>query len=94
MTGWDINTIDMSHVSNGGVDPGRYFPDGLDETAIDQLIARVAAEVTAVPESTSALVDGSAAERRRRRIERRVLAAVVRSLPARRGVSPQVGEAA
>jgi hypothetical protein len=71
-----------------------YYSDGLDETAIDRLIAQVAADVTVAPEPTSALVDGSAAERRRRRMERRALAAVVRSLPARQGVSPQVGEAA
>jgi hypothetical protein len=93
MTGWDISTIDMSHVSNSGVESDGYFPDGLDEISIDQLIAQVAAEVTVVPRSTSALVDGSAVERRRRRMERRVLAAVVRSLPSRQ-VSPQVGEAA
>jgi hypothetical protein len=93
MTGWDMNTIDVTHVSNGGVNPGGCFADGLDETAIDRLIAQVAAEVEVAPETTSALVDGSAAERRRRRMERRVLAAVVRSLPVRQ-VSPQVGEAA
>ncbi|WP_445184431.1 hypothetical protein ACTXG6_39585 [Pseudonocardia sp. Cha107L01] len=94
MTGWDINAFDMSDVSYSGVAPDGYFPDGLDETAIDQLIGQVATQVTAVAGSTSALVDGSAAERRRRRMERRVLAAVVRSLPARQGVSPRVGEAA
>jgi hypothetical protein len=94
MTGWTINTIDIGRVSNNGVDPGGHFPDGLDETAIDQLIAQVAREMATGLEPTSALVDGSAAERRRRRMERRALAAVVRSLPARQGVSPQVGEAA
>jgi hypothetical protein len=73
---------------------GSHFPDGLDETAIDRLIAQVVAgEVEVAPEPTSALVDGSAAERRRRRMERRALAAVVRSLPTRQ-VSPQVGDAA
>jgi hypothetical protein len=80
--------------SNSRIAGPSYYSDGLDETVIDQLIAQVAAEVTVSPEPTSALVDGSAAERRRRRMERRVLAAVVRSLPARQGVSPQVGEAA
>jgi hypothetical protein len=80
-----------SYSSN--VRAGSHFPDGLDETAIDRLIAQVAGEVEVAPEPTSALVDGSAAERRRRRMERRVLAAVVRSLPTRQ-VSPQVGEAA
>jgi hypothetical protein len=71
-----------------------YFPDGLDETAIASLIADVARTVTESPEPTSALMDGSAAERRRRRMERRALAAVVRSLPVRDVASQPVGEVA
>lgn len=59
------------------------FPDGLDENAIDRLIAEVSRDVSGAVEPTSALLDGSAAERRRRRIERRALTGVVRSLPAR-----------
>jgi hypothetical protein len=81
-----------SNSRNAGL--GSYAPDGLDEHAIDRLIAQVAVEVSDVSAPTSALVDGSAAERRRRRMERRILAAVVRSLPARSAVSRQVGEAA
>lgn len=71
-----------------------YFPDGLDETAIASLIADVARTVTESPGPTSALMDGSAAERRRRRMERRALATVVRSLPARDVASQPVGEVA
>ena len=80
--------------SNSRNAPGIVYSDGLDETAIDQLIAQVAGESTVAPAPTSSLVDGSAAERRRRRIERRMLAAVVRSLPSRPVVSRPVGEAA
>jgi hypothetical protein len=60
-----------------------YFPDGLDSLAIEALIAEAAAEAEPAPEPTSALLDGSAAERRHRRIERRALTAAVRSLPVR-----------
>lgn len=59
-----------------------HFPDGLDVAAIDALIAE-ADQGAPAERPTSALLDGSAAERRRRRIERRALAAVVRSLPVR-----------
>lgn len=71
-----------------------YFPDGLDETAIGSLIADVAREVSDAPAQTSALVDGSAAERRRRRMERRALAAVVRTLPVREANSQTMDEVA
>lgn len=71
----------------------RFVPDGLDERAVSELIADVDQSLAEAPVPTSALVDGSAAERRRRRIERRMLAAVVRSLPSRRSV-PARGEAA
>lgn len=70
-----------------------FFPDGLDEPTIDRLIAEAELDVVHIPAPTSALVDGSAAERRRRRIERRMLAAVVRSLPSRRRSRP-AGEVA
>lgn len=59
-----------------------YLPDGLDEVAVDVLIAEVAVQVAGMAEPTSALLDGSAIERRRRRMERRALAEVVRCLPA------------
>jgi hypothetical protein len=52
----------------------RYAPDGLVGTALDDLIARAYAEVANAPVPTSALLDGSAAEQRRRRVERRPVA--------------------
>lgn len=51
----------------------------------ERVIEECDAEVVAAPRPTSALLDGSAAERRRRRVERRQVAAVVRELPLRRG---------
>jgi hypothetical protein len=74
--------------------PVNHFPDGLDEMAIDALIAQVAHEVAVAPVATSALMDGSAAERRRRRMERRAISAVVRSLPVRPVMAEPHGEVA
>lgn len=71
-----------------------YFPDGLDENAIEHLIAEMATEVAGATEPTSALLDGSAAERRRRRIERRALTCVVRSLPACPEISKRIEDIA
>lgn len=71
-----------------------YSPDGLDATAIDGLIAELYEEIADSPAPTSALVDGSAAERRRRRIARRAIAGVLRSLPARSVPVGSDGEAA
>ncbi|GAB3914399.1 hypothetical protein GCM10029964_125750 [Kibdelosporangium lantanae] len=70
-----------------------HSPDGLTVSAINALIADVDAELERAALPTSALVDGSAAERRRRRIERRTVGAVVRILPVRRSV-PDGQEAA
>lgn len=70
------------------------FPDGLDEDAIDRLIGEVAIGIAAIAEPTSALLDGSAAERRRRRIERRALTGVVRSLPAHAPVTTRIEDIA
>jgi hypothetical protein len=60
-----------------------YFPDGIDDTAFDALLAEAARERANAPAPTWALLDGSAAENRRRRAQRRAIAAVVRSLPVR-----------
>ncbi|MBV8540294.1 MAG: hypothetical protein JO364_19600 [Pseudonocardiales bacterium] len=71
-------------------DPGsahRYAPDGLTGEALDELIDRAYAEVAQAPRPTSALLDGSAAEHRRRRTEHRALAAVIHALPVCHGVS-------
>ncbi|WP_028926306.1 hypothetical protein [Pseudonocardia acaciae] len=75
-------------------EPGGHVPDGLDRVAIDALIAEVFDGLGDCPGPTSALLDGSAAERRRRRMTRRALAVVARSLPAgRRVVSVEAGVA-
>ncbi len=47
------------------------------------VLASCRVEAARAPRPTSALLDGSAAERRRRRVERRAMAAVVRVLPVR-----------
>lgn len=76
---------------------GDHFPDGLDEAAVNALIAEMEGNTAEAPEATSALLDGSAAERRRRRIERRAIAAVVRRLPVRPAMTStafEVGEVA
>jgi hypothetical protein len=65
----------------------RYASDGLAGAALDELINRTYAEVAKASRPTSALLDGSAAEQRRRRMERRALAAVIPALPVRRGTS-------
>jgi hypothetical protein len=58
-----------------------YASDGLTGEALDDLIERAYAEVVDAPRPTSALLNGSAAAQRRRRMERRALAAVTRGLP-------------
>lgn len=68
---------------SGGLERGPgYSPDGLAGEALDELIDRAYAELARAPRATSALVDGSAAERRCRRMERRAVAAL-RALPVR-----------
>lgn len=72
----------------------RSCPDGLTERSINALIQDVYREIADAPRPTSALLDGTAAERRRRRIERRAIASVVRALPAKPTVEIPDGEAA
>jgi hypothetical protein len=62
-----------------------YAPDGLTGEALDELIERAYAEVADAPRPTSALLSGSAAEQRRRRMERRAWTAVTRALPTSGG---------
>jgi hypothetical protein len=73
-----------------------HYPDGLDLDTIDALIAEVAVELAAGSPAapTSALLDGSAWQRRDRREIRRSMAAVVRSLPTRPAPVAPGGEAA
>lgn len=70
-------------VSRTPCDPYRYAPDGLVGEELDELIDRAYAEVANAPRPTSALLDGSAAEQRRRRTEHRALAALTRALTVR-----------
>lgn len=58
-------------------------PDGLTCEDIDRLLSEVAVFWSLPSRATSGLVDGSAAERRDRRMARRRLGAVVRALPVR-----------
>jgi hypothetical protein len=58
-----------------------FYPDGLTEEHIEALLREARAVWATSARSTSALLDGSAAERRRRRMSRRAIGAVVRALP-------------
>ena len=71
-----------------------YYSDGLTPHVLDALLAGIDKEIVDAPRPTSSVLDGSAAERRRRRIERRAISAVVRSLPARPSVAYPEGEVA
>jgi hypothetical protein len=61
--------------------PLTYFPDGLDESAIDALI-EAADTLADQPEPTSAFLDGTTARRRERRVTRRKIRSV-QPLPIR-----------
>jgi hypothetical protein len=62
----------------------RFAPDGLEGETLDEVITRAYAEAAKAPGPTSALLDGSAAEQRRHRMERRAVA-TGRVLPVSRG---------
>lgn len=64
--------------------PYRFAPDGLAGDMLNDLVDRAYAEVADAAGPTSALVDGTAAEQRTRRMERRASAAVTSALPVRR----------
>ena len=68
---------------NGNEYPVRFSPDGLTEQIIDVLLREVDVAAVAWPRPTSALMDGTAAQRRYRRQARRSVSAVVRALPLR-----------
>lgn len=63
-----------------GEDQGDYSPDGLDEASINALISEVADELAELPPATSALLDGTAWNRRTRREIERTLGSTVRVL--------------
>ena len=71
---------------NSEASPG-YYPDGLTEEVIDALLGEVDAAVAVSAGPSGALLDGSAAVRRDRRVARRAAGAVVRVLPVVRVVS-------
>lgn len=75
--------------------PGHY-PDSLSLDAIDVMLREVIADLRSpsVPEPTTALLDGSALQRRHRREARRAIGAVVRALPSARSMVVDVEEAA
>jgi type VI protein secretion system component VasF len=79
---------------NGYTGSVSFSPDGLTEQVIDALLKEVDAVLADAPRPTSALLNGSAAERRRRRMAHRAMAAVVRALPACRGGSGPDGQEA
>lgn len=60
-----------------------FSPDGLTEQAIDALLTELDAAAMAKPRPTSALMDGTGAQRQYRRRARRCAAAVVCALPVR-----------
>lgn len=74
---------------NGNEYPVRFSPDGLTEQIIDALLREVDSAEAPKPRPTSALMDGTAAQRRYRREARRC-AAAVRALPVR-GVAGDPG---
>ncbi|MGH3869453.1 MAG: hypothetical protein ACRDQ4_25775 [Pseudonocardiaceae bacterium] len=63
-----------------------YAPDGLAGKALEELIEGAYAEVAGGLRLTSGLLDGSAAEQRRRRVARRGLGVMVHVLPVGRVV--------
>jgi hypothetical protein len=58
-----------------------HYPDGLNEPAIDRLMAEVDGLLARGPRPSLALVNGTAAERARRRRDRHTVRFVVRRLP-------------
>jgi hypothetical protein len=68
---------------NGNEYSVRFSPDGLTEQLIDVLLRELDRAAVPAPRPTSALMDGTAAQRRYRREARRYASAVVRALPLR-----------
>jgi hypothetical protein len=66
---------------NGNEYPVRFSPDGLTEQLIDVLLREMDVAGVGKPRPSSALMDGTGAQRRYRRRARRSVASVVRALP-------------
>jgi hypothetical protein len=58
----------------------QHTPDGLEETDIDALLTELRADRHQAPHPTTALLDGTALQRRERREAQRLLGATVRVL--------------
>jgi hypothetical protein len=58
-----------------------FYPDGLTAEHIEALLSEAREVWATSARATSALLDGSAAERRCRRMSRRAIGAVVRAIP-------------
>lgn len=70
------------------------YPDGLAAEHIDQLLCEARAHWTVSARPTSAFLDGTAEQRRERRMARRAIGAVVRALPTRQQSAALEGEVA
>lgn len=75
-------------------DLNTHYPDGLSADAIEALLIEARAFWARPRLVTSAVLDGSAAQRRERREARRAIAAVVRALPRRATYVTPDGEVA
>lgn len=73
----------IAHTLLAGQISPNHAPDGLDQQDINQLVWDACADSISSPRATSALLDGTALERRERREARRAMNAVVRDLPSR-----------
>lgn len=75
-------------------DQGFSHPDGLTLEGIDALLSEMEGHWATSVRPTSALLDGTAVERRERRTARRAIGAVVRALPTRPQHADPAGEVA
>jgi hypothetical protein len=75
-------------------DQGVWCPDGLTGDDIDALLVEMEEHGSTSARPTLALLDGSAALRRERRMTRRAIGAVVRALPTRPQLTAPEGEVA
>lgn len=71
-----------------------FYPDGLTVGGIDALLSEMEGHWATSVRPTSALLDGSAALRRERRMARHAIGVVVRALPMRPQAGSPVGEVA
>ena len=75
--------MEAPNIASTGPDQGSFYPDGLTSVHIDQLLAEAETSWPTAARPTSACLDGTAEQRRERRVTRRAIGAVVRALPVR-----------